>query len=84
MKAKQMNMDNLVKAAGAATETAIELDRISYKLNAISSFFVCENEGVEIKFEGKEAFGFAFIVQDLAQEIKVIAGRLEEGSEDEE
>jgi hypothetical protein len=76
-------MDEFMKAAGRATEASYRLSRISGKLDAISSFFVCESEGMEIKFEGSETFGFAFIIQDLAQEIKVIADRLEGVSDNE-
>jgi hypothetical protein len=69
-------MDKAINAAAQALEASNELSRIYGKLNAISSFFVCENEGAEVRLEGSESFGFAFIIQDLAQEIKTIADSL--------
>jgi hypothetical protein len=77
-------MDNIRKAACVAHEASGELSRIYSKLNAISSFFVCENDGAEIRLENNDSCGFAFIIQDLAQEIKIIAERLEGGAESEQ
>jgi len=72
-----MTESELLKVACRADEASDDLKMISSKLNAISSFFMCENEGIEITLEGESAFGFAWIIQDLAKDIKEIAGRLE-------
>jgi hypothetical protein len=78
-----MSSEALALAAAKDRDAAIELNRISSKLNGISSLFMVEDEGTEITFHGEETFGFGFIIQDLAQEIKVIAERLEGGSDNE-
>jgi hypothetical protein len=79
-----MNMDSMVKTEGASREAAHELQRISWKLDAIASLFTVEGRDANINLKGDDMFGFAFIIQDFSQEIKQIASRLEEGSADEE